>query len=705
MKKTLEIDSSHAGARLGLGKALEEMGRPIEALKLYRESLLNYPNEAELHKAFMNLLDFSKNLAEAFAYYGLERVDHKPIEFEVEDILCCAAVRNEISRLPFFLRYYREKQVDRFLIVDNASSDETLDYLCSQPDVYLWRSDLSFNRSNFGSAWFELLLREYGRGHWCLIVDADEILYYEDCETKSLQNLCRKLDEKEKRAFDAVLLEMYSSQSIQETKISAGQDPREVCCYFDRKFYHVKYPEAGPYKNQTCFFGGARQRTFGESSSFCLNKVALLRYDLDCVLAGGQHWTNLPLSSVAEESGCLLHFKYYSDFHTRVMEQVARKEHYAEALQYRQYLEKLKEEKGLSLYDPRYSVRLQNSQQLIDLGVMRGKIADRPKIPKLKRFGPPVKKLSGGLRRPFWSVMITVYDRVQWLERALKSVLEQAEDVDHMEIKVILDGSDREVSRTVRKILARIGGGRIGYSQNRRNLGHPHVFNACIDRAFGRWVHILHDDDYLIPGFYHSFEHAISLAPEIGAAFCRHLEMDREGRRRWTSWIERETPGIIDGWLERIGVSCRLAFSSIVVKRDVYETLGGFSPEVGSAFDWEMWKRIAVYYPVWFESKALVRCCKQGDSLTETFIPSGQQITDSLEAIEFSKAYLPSELREPISRRAREHYARYALDLARSQLGDKDYPAAVRNIKQGLRASGSAAIRLQLFRLFSEDQP
>lgn len=44
----------------------------------------------------------------------------------------------------------------------------------------------------------------------------------------------------------------------------------------------------------------------------------------------------------------------------------------------------------------------------------------------------------------------------------------------------------------------------------------------------------------------------------------------------------------------------------MVVRRDVYEQLGGFCPQAKSAFDWEMWKRIAVNYPVWYEPQTLV---------------------------------------------------------------------------------------------------
>ncbi len=44
----------------------------------------------------------------------------------------------------------------------------------------------------------------------------------------------------------------------------------------------------------------------------------------------------------------------------------------------------------------------------------------------------------------------------------------------------------------------------------------------------------------------------------------------------------------------------------MVVRRDVYEKLGGFDTNFKTAGeDWEMWVRIAAHYPVWYEPAPL----------------------------------------------------------------------------------------------------
>lgn len=374
----LSIRPDHALAQLNLGDLLLQQKRLPEAIAVYTHALEQYPNEARLHKGLTNALVEHEGFDAVFAHYALFRADTRNIEIEPDDVLCCSVVRNESLRLPFFLEYYRAQGVAKFFMIDNGSSDDTYEFLLAQPDVYLWRSTQSFRRANFGAGWFEPVLRRYGVNHWWVIVDADELLYYPNCETQSLPHLCREMERKKKKALNAVQLDMYSNVPIRDTHYRAGQNFLDVCPYFDRSFYHHQFMGAGPYRNQTAFTGGMRTRIFGEQDNFYLSKVPLLKYDPTVILAGGQHWTNLPSAEIADARGCLLHFKYFSNFPEYVTEQVTRREHADDAFQYRQYAHALAQDPALTLYDPAHSVKLENSAQLIRLGVMRDELDAEP---------------------------------------------------------------------------------------------------------------------------------------------------------------------------------------------------------------------------------------------------------------------------------------------------------------------------------------
>ena len=68
-----------------------------------------------------------------------------------------------------------------------------------------------------------------------------------------------------------------------------------------------------------------------------------------------------------------------------------------------------------------------------------------------------------------------------------------------MQIEVI---DDRSLDDTASEVARRVGGGRVTFHAEPQNRGLANTWNRCIERARGNWVHILHQDDIVLPGFY-----------------------------------------------------------------------------------------------------------------------------------------------------------------------------------------------------------
>src|SRR5262249_32048264 len=143
-----------------------------------------------------------------------------------------------------------------------------------------------------GTDWIETLLCEYGVNHWCLVVDADELLCYADSETRRIEALCAALDQQGKRALLSILLDMYSDKPIKDTPYHRGRDFLEACPYFDREFYHFKTDNFFGHNEHTSYFGGLRQRVFGGREPgkdgnhfYCVNKIPLIKYHPSMVLS------------------------------------------------------------------------------------------------------------------------------------------------------------------------------------------------------------------------------------------------------------------------------------------------------------------------------------------------------------------------------------------------------------------------------------
>ena len=106
--------------------------------------------------------------------------------------------------------------------------------------------------------------------------------------------------------------------------------------------------------------------------------------------------------------------------------------------------------------------------------------------------------------------MIPTYKaRADYLEETLKSVLQQDPGPAQMQIELVDDCSPDGAPV---ELVRRIAGDRIAVHREPANNGLAGIWNRCIERARGEWVHILHQDDIVLPGFY---EH---LCREIGRA-------------------------------------------------------------------------------------------------------------------------------------------------------------------------------------------
>ncbi|MDV2992366.1 MAG: hypothetical protein N4J56_002020 [Chroococcidiopsis sp. SAG 2025] len=318
---------------------------------------------------------------------------------------------------------------------------------------------------------------------------------------------------------------------------------------------------------------------------------------------------------------------------------------------------------------------------------------------KLKLDVPEIAPVPIGTRRPFWSVMIPNYNSGRYLEQTLKSVLEQDPGIEEMEIEVVDDCSSKDNPEIVVK---EIGKGRVSFFQQPHNVGATANFNTCIQRAKGQWVHILHSDDTVLPGFYSRLQHALELETTVGAAFYRYIYMDEEGNWQMLSPLERTIPGILQNWLEQISVRQLIEYPAIVVRRNVYENLGGFHSELFHAADWEMWKRIATYYPIWYEPQPLACYRFHSTSDTSRLIESAANIADTRRAIEISQSYLPGTIAAELSYQARENCAFKALNIARQMLSRNNIDAAIAQIREGIKSSQSSNTITSMLELVQE---
>jgi len=290
------------------------------------------------------------------------------------DVLCFVTLRNERIRLPYFLQYYRERGVAHFVFVDNDSTDGTREYLAAQKDCSVWTTPASYKRSRFGMDWLNALLRQYGSGHWCVVVDPDEFLLYPFCDTRPIPALTDWLESSSIKSFGAMLLDMYPKGPITAQPYAEGQNPFDIACWFDSGNYKIdRNWEFGNLWIQ----GGPRARLFFPDKperAPALNKIPLVKWEKHYAFASSTHML-LPrgLNLVFDEwggekaSGVLLHAKFLDTFTHKAREELERKQHYANSHEYKAYAAGLQQDPNLWC---KWSERYINWRQLEILGLM-----------------------------------------------------------------------------------------------------------------------------------------------------------------------------------------------------------------------------------------------------------------------------------------------------------------------------------------------
>lgn len=197
-----------------------------------------------------------------------------------------------------------------------------------------------------------------------------------------------------------------------------------------------------------------------------------------------------------------------------------------------------------------------------------------------------------------FSIVIPLYNKANYIENTLKSVLNQT--FADYEIIVINDGSTDD---SVTKVIA-FNDSRIQL-YNQENQGASVARNLGIEKAKYEYIAFLDADDLWMANHLEILNGLIQNFPDVGFYASRYELLFNNGKNDIPKFkgISADYEGIIPDYFKTSLPYPIATSSSIVIPKHVFKEIGNFKPAISSGQDVDMWIRIASKYPVAISNK------------------------------------------------------------------------------------------------------
>jgi len=187
------------------------------------------------------------------------------------------------------------------------------------------------------------------------------------------------------------------------------------------------------------------------------------------------------------------------------------------------------------------------------------------------------------MKKPLVSIIIPTYNRCFFIEKALKSILEQT--YQDFEIIIIDDGSTDNTKKVIAPYLI---DSRVKYLYQ-ENQGVTKARISGIKMAKGEYIALLDSDDFWIDN--RKLEKQIEFLeknPEYVLTSGGIIRGDEKGREFMRTLNPEKDEDIREAML----FSCLIAPSAAVFRKNAYEIAGGFDESTDLSEDWDLFLKM-----------------------------------------------------------------------------------------------------------------
>jgi putative methyltransferase (TIGR04325 family) len=199
---------------------------------------------------------------------------------------------------------------------------------------------------------------------------------------------------------------------------------------------------------------------------------------------------------------------------------------------------------------------------------------------------------------PRVSVILPTYNHAPFVAQAIESVLSQS--FADFELIITDDGSQDGTADEIR----RFSDPRIRFEAHPANRGYSSALNASISRAHGEFVALHCSDDAFLPGRLQRQVAFLDASPSVAAVFSKAAFVDKDGRpcpvhsNPFHAHFVDDLPDRY-AWLRFFLLRGNgLCHPSAMVRRTVYDEVGGYDPLLVQLQDYDFWIRVVGQYEI-----------------------------------------------------------------------------------------------------------
>jgi glycosyltransferase involved in cell wall biosynthesis len=223
---------------------------------------------------------------------------------------------------------------------------------------------------------------------------------------------------------------------------------------------------------------------------------------------------------------------------------------------------------------------------------------------------------------PFFSVIIPLYNKENFIVNTLQSVLQQS--FTDFEVIVVNDGSTDGSAEKIQQF----NDPRIRYFI-KENEGVSAARNHGITVALSDYITFIDADDYWYPDFLQQMSRNISRFPEH-KIFAAAIEIETSKNIIPAQYsIEKTGECEIVNYFDASSKTTAICTSCAVFHRSIFEEIGNFDTKIKSGQDTDLWIRMGLVHSVVFCWKILARYIFDSDSLSKRKVNVAQKLNFS----------------------------------------------------------------------------